>query len=349
MKRLLATILLSVILLAGTACAPKQELYQTQYYQLFDTVTIIMGYGDSREAFVERADLVRDDLETYHKLYDIYQSAPGITNLHDVNRLAGEGPVEVDSRILDMLQVGVDAYESTGGKINIAMGSVLGIWHKYRMAGIDDPDSAALPDPAELKAAAEHTDIRDLVIDHEAGTVEFLDPELRLDVGAIAKGYATEQVARLAIERGEEQLLISCGGNVRAIGARTADGEPWRVGIEKPIKRDDDESPNVTRTGLIDTSLVTSGLYGRYYTVDGTRYHHIIDPVTLFPEDRFLSVSILTADSGQADMLSTVLFNSSLEEGRALIESLPDTEALWILMDESIIRSSGFSDHELAD
>ncbi len=349
LKKSLAILLLSCFLFSLlAACAPKQEIYQYQFFRLFDTVTIIMGYDDSQEAFNERAKAVEADLTIYHQLYDIYFSYEGVTNIRDLNRSAGEGPVEVDSRILDLLEEGKEAFDLTNGKVNIAMGAVLRIWHDYRTRGLEEPSLAELPEMADLEAANQHVSIDDLIIDREKGTAELLDPEMSLDVGAIAKGYATEQVARLAEARGETHLLISCGGNVRAIGARDESGDPWRVGIENPLDGED-QPAYITATNVIDGSLVTSGLYGRYYEVDGVRYHHIIDLVSLFPEDRFLSVSIYTHDSGLADILSTALYNSSIDEGKALVESLEGTEVLWILMDGSLVRSSGFASHEITD
>ena len=165
-----------------------------------------------------------------------------------------------------------------------------------------------------------------------------------LDVGAIAKGYATEQVTLAAISRGADHLLLSVGGNVRAIGYRNDLNEPWRVGIENP---DDTVEDYLSILKIKDMSVVTSGTYERYYEVDGRRYHHIIDPVTLYPEDRYLSVSIVTHDSGLADILSTALYNMSLEDGLELIESIDQTDALWCMPDGSLQKSSGFADYQL--
>ncbi len=346
-KRPIAVVLLLCLITPWlAACAPKQQIYQYQFFRLFDTVTIVMGYDESQEAFNLRAKAVEADLEVYHQLYDIYYSYDGVTNIRDLNKAAGQGPVKVDSRIIDLLEEGKYANRLTQGKVNIAMGAVLRIWHDYRTRGTDNPEKAELPKMADLEAANEHVSIDDLVIDRANSTVELKDPAMSLDVGAIAKGYATEQVALLAEARGEKHLLISCGGNVRAIGARNDAGDPWKVGIENPIEGED-QPAYVTATAVVDGSVVTSGLYARYYIVDGKRYHHIIDPVTLFPEDRFLSVSIYTHDSGLADILSTALYNSSIEEGKSLVESLPGTEVLWILMDGTMVRSSGFASHEI--
>ncbi len=197
-----------------------------------------------------------------------------------------------------------------------------------------------LPDPTELEAAAQHMDIASIVIDREAGTVYLSDPQMQLDVGSIAKGYATEMAAVAAQEEGWDHLAFSVGGNVRTIGTK-GDGTPWTAGIQNP----DLEAQEATfcRVSLTDLSLVTSGSYQRYYTVDGVRYHHIIHPQTLMPENNFVSVSILCSDAGMADALSTAVFNMSYEQGRELIEGMDGVEAAWIDISGEAHYTEGFA------
>ena len=137
-------------------------------------------------------------------------------------------------------------------------------------------------------------------------------------------------------------MLISVGGNVRAIGGRGSLSEPWRVSIRNPNEAEQEDKPNLTILNLTQASLVTSGVYERYYMIDGERYHHIIDPVSLVPENHYLSVSIVTPDSGLADAITTALFNWTVEEGLAFIETMDDTEAIWVLNDGTEITSPGF-------
>jgi thiamine biosynthesis lipoprotein len=191
----------------------------------------------------------------------------------------------------------------------------------------------------KLQEAAEHTSIEHLVIDEENSTVTLTDPKMKLDVGAIAKGYAVEMVARSLEEKGITGYVLNVGGNVRTVGTK-ADGSPWTAGVENPAE--DEDAPYLAYLALDSRSLVTSGSYQRYYVVDGKRYHHIIDPATLMPSEGFVSVSIVCPSSAQGDALSTALFCMTVEEGQALIESLPDTEAMWVLADGTKITTSGF-------
>lgn len=344
MKRAAALLLLAAIVLLPAGCAKSTKTrYNAQFLQLFDTKSEIVAYMDSKEEFTDFSNLIYNNLKVYDQLYDIYNDYPGINNLKTINDNAGKKPVKVDRKIIDLLLMAKEEDKATNGACNVALGAVLRIWHNYREAGIDDPENAQLPPMADLKAAAEHTDIDRVVIDEAASTVYLEDPEMSLDVGAVAKGYATEQVARLAEQAGYRSALLSIGGNVRAIGIRNFDGRLWNVGIQNP---DRDSSQQSLATVLLDEqSLVTSGIYERYYTVDGKDYHHIIDPKTLMPSTYYKSITVLTKDSGKADALSTALFNMPVEQGMELVNSLPDIEALWVMPDDEIRYSDHFQDH----
>lgn len=307
----------------------------------FDTVITVIGYENTKEEFDEVADEILAEFKEYHRLYSIYHRFEGLENLCTINEIVdGEHrTVTVDSRIIDMLLYSVEMYEKTGGIVNIAMGSVLSLWHSYRNLGMDDPSNASLPPMDKLIAAAEHTDIRDMVIDEENLTVTLTDPLMSLDVGAIAKGYATECVARSLEERGITGYVLNVGGNVRAVGAKPT-GEKWTVGIEDP-----DGGEYLEYLRLEGMSVVTSGSYQRYYYVEGKPYHHIIHPDTLMPAEGFTSVSVVCRDSGLGDAFSTALFCLPLTEGLALVEETPGVEVMWISADGTKTVSSGWNEY----
>ncbi len=346
MKNRILPALLACLLLLSCTCFPScqkpLDKYSVYSLDLFDTATTITGYAESREAFDAVADEVLALLTEYHRLFTIYHRFEGMENLCTVNELVDgqHRTVTVDRRIIDLLLYAKEMYEITDGKVNIAMGSVLSIWHDYRTAGMNDPSKAELPPMEKLTAAAAHTDLSCLVIDQSASTVCITDPYMTLDVGAIAKGYAVEMVANALEERGVTGYVLNVGGNVRTVGAK-GDGEPWVVGIENP--QDDPENPYLAYLDLAGESLVTSGSYQRFYWVGGERYHHIIDPNTLLPAKGFTSVSVVTKSSALADALSTALFCMSAEEGMELIASLPDTEAMWVTDTGEKLTSDGFS------
>ena len=349
MTAALLAAVLSLSLLVG--CKPKKELtrYTTIFYDVFDTVTQVIAYCESEEEFNTQMQALHQDLIAYNQLYDIYNDYDGVVNVKTINENAGKAPVQVDDRILSMLELAQQMYELTGGKINIAMGSVLGIWHDYREAAEQNASETdnTLPTQEELEAAAQHCDINDLVIDEKAKTVYLSDPEMSLDVGSVGKGYAVEQAAQAAEARGLTRALISVGGNLRAIGTKP-DGSQWVGGVENPWNSSEvytNGSSTVAAVKMSDLSLVTSGDYQRYYVVDGVRYHHLIDPATLWPAAYFDGVSVLAPDSGVADCLTTGLFCLPLEEGKQLVESLDGVEALWCTTDGEVVTSSGWSEH----
>ena len=338
MKILVSILLSALLLLSGCTQvekAPELKQYNATYLTLFDTVTTMVGRASSEEAFGEIAKSVHDELLEYHQLFDIYNEYEGINNLKTINDAAGQSPVQVDKRIIHLLKDCKEYYAATGGAVNVAMGSVLQLWHEARSEGRDDPLHARLPDMDALRQAAEHTDPECIIIDEDASTVYLSDPEMRLDVGAIAKGWATQQAA----ENAPEGLLISVGGNVCATGPKDETGTPWVVGIQNV-----DNSEHYLHTLYVtDGCVVTSGDYQRTYAVDGQLYHHIIDPETLYPSAYWRAVTIVCDDSGTADALSTALFLMSQEEGLKLLD-LYNAEALWVAPDKSLLYSPGFQD-----
>lgn len=344
MRKIFIVIIISVLLLSITSCQSREKKrYEAQFLKLFDTVTQIVAYRESKEEFTEQVNQIYDDLEEYHELYDIYHEYTDLVNLKIINEYAGQQPLKVDRRIIELLLFAQEVYKKTNGKVNVALGSVLSIWHEYRENGIADPKNAKLPPFNLLKEAARHTDINKVMIDESASTVFLADPDMRLDVGAVAKGYAVEQVSQKAFENGFTSGLISVGGNVKIIGTKDSREKLWNIGIQNPDTSS--EESNLQVVYLADKSVATSGSYQRHYTVDGKEYHHIINPDTLYPPEYFTAVTVICENSGEADALSTAIHTMPLQEGLELIESLPGVQAFWILPDGEQKFSQGF--HQL--
>jgi FAD:protein FMN transferase len=341
MKRLII-FLLAVLLLSTSGCAKKITRYQAEFLGVFDTVTTIVGYSGSKEEFTALVARIKDKLTEYHRLYDIYHSYDGLNNIKTINDNAGKAPVKVDKGLISLLLSAKKKYYLTNGKTNIALGSVLKIWHDYREKGISDPLHAEVPPRNLLEQAARHTNIEDLIIDTKASTVYLSDPGMSLDVGAVAKGYATERTAQYLEGEGVSSLVLDVGGNVRAIGGKPGKNgmEPWNIGIKNPDKESKDtEICNVLISGY---SVVSSGSYERYYTVNGKIYNHIIDPSTLMPATNFSDVTIICRDSGLADGLSTAVFIMPLQMGKKLVEGLSGVAAMWVMGNGKIVYSKGF-------
>ena len=334
MKRrvLAALIALCLCALGGCAAQVPKEKYQMTWFDLFDTVTMMSGYAESQEAFSQQAEAFHDGMMRYHMLYDIYNDYGGLINLKTVNDRAGEA-VKVGPEIIDLLKLAKEIAAASGGKTDVTLGSMLYVWHNAREAGLNDPENAALPDESELEAAMAHTGIDLLEIDEAAGTVRLTDPEARLDVGALAKGFAVQQVC----DKMPSGYMVSVGGNVCTTGPKP-EGALWTVGVQDP---DGTGSDYLHIVCVSKGAVVTSGDYQRYYVADGKRLHHLIDPETRMPGDRWRAVTVICDDSGIADALSTSLFLSDIETGKELLKQFK-AEACWMAADGTVSFSDGY-------
>lgn len=343
MKKLFkyAIVIFSLMFLAF-GCSQKEESYtkyNKMFFEHFDTVTTVIGYTKTQEEFDNYVDEIETLFGEYHKLYDIYNTYEGINNIKTINDMAGKEAVKVDQRIIDLLLVSRELREKTNDTVNIAMGPVLRIWSDYREEGLEDPENAKLPSMEELENAYKHTDLDKVIIDETNNTVFLEDEEMSLDVGAIAKGYTAEVVGEKMRDKGFTSLILNAGGNIKALDKPMDDRDRWGMGIKNP---DESISGDLDVVFGNNISVVTSGNYERYYRVDDVNYHHLIDPVTLFPGTKFKSVTIVTENSGVADYLSSILFLTDVDEGKKVLENFEDSYALWVTEDDEIIISEGF-------
>lgn len=349
LRRIAAISLAALLpLLSGSACAartpkispePELQRFSGMIYDAFDTTTTVLAYCETEESFGRLMQTAEKELLRYHRLFDIYNSYPELVNLRSVNLSAGGQPEEVPEELLSLLSFAKEMYFLTNGEMNVAMGSVLSIWHDVRQYNNTFPQTPLFPEEAMLRKAAEHCCMEDVCLSKEDHTVYLADAALRLDVGAIAKGYAVERVVQQLIAESYEHFSINAGGNVRTVGTKP-NGALWNIGITNPDLTA--KEPYVEIVSAADMAVVTSGSYQRFFSYEGQRYHHIIDKDSLRPENRYLSVTILADDSALADALSTAVFNMEIGEGRAFIENLEGVEAMWILADGSEEFSSGF-------
>lgn len=321
-------VLLCLCCLSG--CEAQPERYAASYWDSFDTLIEIIGYEKSQDAFDSSMQRAHALLLRLHAVFDRYNAHPGVAGVYALNHAGGQ-PVQVEPELLKLLSEW-RALNDSGGQaapVNPALGTVIDIWKEYR------EQNAAVPDMDILQAANLHTSQAAIQIDMEMGTVQLMDAQMQLDLGAMAKGYAVEQLAQL-LDDIMPAYLINAGGNVRA-GKPPQDGRAhWTVALTDPAQPTD----HLMRLGIEDLSVVTSGGYQRYYELNGVRYHHIIDPSTLMPGDRYLQTTVIMKDSGTADYLSTALFLLSYEEGLALAQSL-GADAVWVMPDGTIQMTSG--------
>ena len=296
-------------------------MHNGEFIGFFDTVIQFIGYAYSQEEFDGYADILFDEFARLHLLFDIYNSYEGINNLYVINNAGGEW-VDIDDDVLALLEAGILAHEITGGATNIAMGSVLSIWHDYRTR-----NENVLPQPEALLEAADFAYIENIEIEYNSNgaRVRLREPQAQLDVGALAKGFAAGLAMEKVQNAGMLAGLLSAGGHVVAFGERSSERPFWNVAVENP----DTEGEHVDVVSFTNASLSVSGGYHRFFEVDGVRYPHIIDPATLMPANKYILVAVWHEKSWMTDILSTALFVLPIETGYALAEA-NDARVLWV-------------------
>ena len=351
MKRNMTIVLIIVLMigiLSGCNKESKYEKYSASFFGTFDTVTQVVGYTETEEEFSEYISIIQDRMLELHKQFDIYNSYDGINNIKTINDNAGIEPVAVSDEIIDLILLSKEWYNMSDGKINIALGPVLRIWSDYREDAEADPENADIPSMEALEAANEYTDIEKVIVDEENNTVYLEDPEMSLDVGSVAKGYAVEIIVDEIQDEGFSSGLLSAGGNIKAFGKPLDDvRERWGIGIQNPDESvfDSSEESSLETVFVRDESVVSSGDYQRNYRVGDKLIHHLIDPDSLMPGDHFRAVSVVTENSGFADILSTVIFLMPIDEGKEFIDSLDmEVHALWAMKDGSVEVTEGMKE-----
>lgn len=338
MKKL-AGILAMVLLLSGCSSTTKEvSKHDDQMFDVgFDTVVQLVAYTESDKEYETYKNKMRELFIYYNQLFDPYNDYEGVNNLKTINDNAGIAPVEVDQHMIDILKLARTYGEQSGNQYNVTMGAVMEVWHNYRDEALNGGE-AKLPSMEELQSASILSGWDNVDIDETKKTVYLTQKGIRLDLGSVAKGYATELIAQELEKEGLTSAIINAGGNVRIIGEKP-EGKAWTVGVQLPDPTKDASLATVSIHG--NKSFVTSGDYQRAYEVDGKMYHHVIDPHTLFPSTFMRAVTVVTDDSGIADMLSTTLFTMSYEDGSALLNTLRtqgmDVEAVWVFDDTNTI------------
>ena len=342
------SLLLAAVLAFGTGCgklpgggSPADTgytRYSTQFYDTFDTIIQVIGYAETQEEFEGYAGTIHQRFQELSQLYDRFYEYSGVNNIRTINLNAGVAPVEVEPELLEMLSFAKEWCQKTQGRVNIAMGPVLEIWHQYRDQysgqALAADAAGALPSMEALDDANHFSSLDKVIIDREKGTVFLEDKKMALDVGAVAKGYAAQLVADEIYEAGFRSFTISAGGNVITKdppldGVRNS----WGIGIQDPfadLNKPDSQSLDVALVS--NRCVVTSGDYRQFYTVGDQLIHHIIDPATLWPANQYRALTVVCEDSGLGDFLSTCLFVMDYDEGRALAEEL-GVGVLWVFPD----------------
>ncbi len=346
-KKTLLYCCLSSLLFSG--CTTKKDGSELQQYSMtsttlgFDTVITFTAYTKDESTFKNYESILMKDFKYYDQLFDKYHSYDTINNIKTINDQAGQKPVKVENDIFELLSLAKEFDSISNHKFSVTMGSVLNIWHDTRTQAEKNDKEITLPSMDVLNEANSHTGWNFVELNEKAKTVFIKNKDTQLDVGAIAKGYAVEKIAKKLEKAGLEHAIINAGGNVRLIGTKP-NNKPWSVGLQIPDQKQLSTESLISLLIKDSTSFVTSGDYQRYFEYNGELMHHIIDPSTLMPARYCRSVTVITKDSGIADMLSTTLFTMSYQDGVNFLKQLKkdkniEAEAIWVY-DDTILPDS---------
>lgn len=329
-KFCLLLLLCSILLLTGcsTASAP---LSKTGLY--FDTVITVTIYDKEKEACLEGCFALA---EKYEAMLSPTMEGSDIWNINHSNG----NPVTVSDETAYLLETALSYSKLTDGQIDLSIEPVSELWDFHAASSSDEnlnqTQSGRIPDSHSLAEAVSHVDYHNLLIDEN--TVILTDKNASVSLGFIAKGYIADKMKEYLVSQNIKSAIINLGGNLLAVGSKP-DGTPFQFGVQKPFA---EQGTPVTTVSVCDKSLVSSGVYERYFYEDDVLYHHILNPKTGYPiQNELLSVTILSDSSMTGDALSTTCFVLGLEKGMALIESLDDVEAIFITNDGTLHGSTG--------
>lgn len=310
--------------LCTTGCNKSSKpISRTDFY--FDTVITITLYG-SKQAYIDECFKLCDK---YERMFS--KTIPDSEiSLINTNSKAGKYTT-VSDETLELIQYGLKYSELSNGKFDITVGNLTALWNFTETS-----NETALPNDELLQTTVKN--IGYTQIDIKGNDVLLKNPNISIDVGGIAKGYIADKLKQYLYENNIKKGMINLGGNILLLGTKT-DGSNYNIGIQRPF---DTEGQTIAIVNANDKSIVTSGVYERYFYKDESLYHHILDTETGYPiKNNILSVTILSDKSVDGDGLSTSLFALGIEDGLNLIETIPDTEAIFIDTDYKFHLSSG--------
>lgn len=334
-KALIFLLIISVSSCTGNRRGEKgrQSKPESESSFLLGTLVELSFYGGDYGK-----DVFREAFRTISQYENILSRNISTSEISALNRNSGTSSVKISESTYFLMEKGHYYSDVSGGLFDISIGPLVSLW------GIGTED-AKVPSVSEIEKAVKLVDYRkiSLVHDQEKGEYSaFLEKQgMQVDLGAIAKGYIADQVKELVTGRGVNSAIINLGGNVLLVGKKP-DGSFFRIGIQDPF---DNRGKYLGILEAEDVSIVTSGIYERYFEEDGRIYHHILDPVTGFPvENEIMGISVITEKSVDGDALSTALFMLGLEKAVDFVNSRDSIDAIIISRDKKIYLAGNFSE-----
>jgi len=321
----------AILLFTNASCSNEPQPVKGSQF-LLDTVVEITLY-EKEDIARKIIDELFEEIANSERKYSRHISDSEITK---VNKNPGK-PVKVSEDTLDMVKKSLEFSSLSEGLFDITVGPLVDLWDI-------NGENPHIPTQSEIDSILNRIDYRKISVDSENITLSIQNEGMSIDTGAIAKGYITDRLVSILREKDINHALLNLGGNLYMHGSKP-DGSDWNVGIRNPYGLQGDY---IAVVSVKNMSVVTSGIYERYFESGGKRYHHILNPKTGYPEDNNLaSVSILSASSATADGLSTTVFLLGLEDGMSLIEGIDGVEAIIVTTDRKVYVSSGIKNGKI--
>lgn len=306
--------LIFLILLPGFFLA-QNTLTVNQKFKAMGSAFEITLIGEDRAELNTQIDLAIKEIDRIEKLISSWDSN---SQTSMINQNAGEVPVKVDKELFDLIFRSIKISDLTNGAFDISFASIDKIW-TFDGSEIEQPDSAL------IESSVENINYRNIILDHESHTVFLKNKGMKIGFGGIGKGYAAMKAASLLKTAGYAGGLVNAGGDLYTWGL-DENNKPWKVAVADPK----DFNAVISWLQLTDQSIVTSGDYEKYLTINGQRFAHIIDPRTGWPARGLKSVSVICPDAELADALATSIFVMGKENGLYFINQLKGVECILV-------------------
>lgn len=312
---------------SGTSdTASQKSAIKQQSYFIFDTIVTVKIYD-------ERADQKQfKDIENLLKEIDSRLNRTKDTSeLAKIHAASGKQAVAVTPESYDLIVKSLDYAKRTEGRFDPTVGPIVDLWNIGH-------ENAKVPNPDKLAQTLKLVDYKDVTLNPDKHEIKLNREGMELDMGSVGKGYAADVIADYLRTNGFQSAIIDLGGNIFAVGSKPG-GSDWTIGVQDP---DESRGNQIGKMRVTDKTIVTSGVYERYFVENGKHYHHILDPANGYPVDNGLSsVTIVTNNSTDADALSTSLFALGVEKGLKFVEADPNIEAIFITTDHKVYVTSG--------
>jgi len=315
-------LIIIVIIISLTGCSKQPiQTYSKSNFQLNTLITITL-FEDDEETFQEIFNLIA----YYEKILSMHLSD---SELYNINKFAYDGPVTISTKMEEILNDSLHYYNLSDGLFDISIGPLVNLWDIS-----DDSENKKPPSKIEIEETIKYVGFENIkIIDN---TIQFSNPNNSIDLGGIAKGFIVDKIVDYLTSIEVDKAILDFGGNIYVIGEKDIN-VPFVVGIQNPF---DFRGEYVATVSVANKSVVTSGIYERYFEYDNNIYHHIINPFTGYPEDNSLaSVTIISNSSLDGDALSTVVFLLGLDQGMQLIDQLDNIEAIFINKNKEVFIS----------